>query len=125
MPIAMKVLGGLGNATDPDVREGVTYTSDEGIKRTGTMQAGGTGTDYVLPQATETKLGGIKAKAKTNETVEIAIDGATGKLYAPTYPTGGSSDYPSYDEETQTIFITWNCQPTYDEETQTISLVGW
>jgi len=36
-----------------------------------------------IPQATETVLGGIKAKAKTTESSEVAIDGATGKLYAP------------------------------------------
>jgi len=42
---------------------------------------------YTLPQATDTGLGGIKAKAKTTETSEIAIDTTTGKLYAP---SGGS-----------------------------------
>lgn len=42
---------------------------------------------YTLPQAKESTLGGIKAKAKTNETVEVAIDAATGKLFVPTYPT--------------------------------------
>ena len=36
-----------------------------------------------VPQATETVLGGIKAKAKTTETAEVAIDTSTGKLYAP------------------------------------------
>lgn len=34
-----------------------------------------------LSQATETTLGGIKAKAKTGETNEVAIDSSTGKLY--------------------------------------------
>lgn len=47
-----------------------------------------TGSSYTLPQATDKILGGIKAKGKTNETVEVAIDTATGKLFAPTYPTG-------------------------------------
>jgi hypothetical protein len=42
---------------------------------------------YDLPQATETVLGGIKAKAKTTEASEVAIDTTTGKLYAP---SGGS-----------------------------------
>lgn len=41
---------------------------------------------YNLPQAKEKSLGGIKAKEKTNETVEVAIDTATGKLFVPTYP---------------------------------------
>lgn len=51
------------------------------------------GSDYILPQATEELLGGIKAKAKTDETVEVVIDTETGKLYVPTYPdsSGGSS----------------------------------
>ena len=39
-----------------------------------------------LVQATENALGGIKAKTKTSETVEAAIDPATGKLYVPSYP---------------------------------------
>lgn len=37
-------------------------------------------------QATENVLGGIKAKTKTSETVEVAIDSLTGKLYVPSYP---------------------------------------
>ena len=36
-----------------------------------------------ISQATETTLGGIKAKAKTTESSEIAIDIETGKLYGP------------------------------------------
>lgn len=53
---------------------------------------------YTLPQATETTLGGIKAKVKTTETSEIAIDPTTGKLYGPApdeatngIPAGGSA----------------------------------
>lgn len=42
---------------------------------------------YTLPQAKESALGGIKAKEKTSETVEVAIDTATGKLFVPAYPT--------------------------------------
>lgn len=45
-------------------------------------------TTYTLPQATDTKLGGIKAKEKTNETVEVAIDSSTGKLFVPIHPIG-------------------------------------
>ena len=33
-----------------------------------------TGSSYTLPQATDKILGGVKAKTKTNETVEVAID---------------------------------------------------
>lgn len=43
----------------------------------------GTQSGYTLPQATETALGGIKAKARTTETAEAAIDASTGKLYVP------------------------------------------
>lgn len=50
------------------------------------------GSSYTLPQATDKILGGIKAKGKTNETVEVAIDTATGKLFVPTYPTGIGAD---------------------------------
>lgn len=48
-----------------------------------------------IKQANETTLGGIKAKQKTTETVEAAIDPETGKIYVPTYPEsgGGSSGY--------------------------------
>ena len=41
---------------------------------------------YSLPQANEAALGGVKAKTKTSETVEVAIDATTGKLFVPTYP---------------------------------------
>lgn len=39
-----------------------------------------------ITQATDNILGGIKAKTKTSETVEAAIDPVTGKLYVPSYP---------------------------------------
>ena len=45
------------------------------------------GTDYTLPIATNSVLGGVLAATKTSgDTVEVAID-STGKLYVPTYPT--------------------------------------
>ena len=45
------------------------------------------GTDYTLPIATSSVLGGVLASAKTSgDTVEVAVDN-TGKLYVPTYPT--------------------------------------
>ena len=47
------------------------------------MSKGWAGSEYTLPQATETALGGIKAKARTTETAEAAIDTSTGKLYVP------------------------------------------
>ena len=51
-----------------------------------------TGSSYTLPQATDKILGGVKAKAKTNETVEVAIDTTTGKLFVPAYPTGAGAE---------------------------------
>ena len=41
---------------------------------------------FIPPSPTETVRGGIKAKAKTNETVEVVV-GSNGKLYVPTYPS--------------------------------------
>lgn len=53
------------------------------INITGPDTNGALTIDASIPQATETVLGGIKAKAKTTETSEIAIDETTGKLYGP------------------------------------------
>jgi len=47
---------------------------------------------YTLPVATNTKLGGVKPRTKANvDTVEVAID-ASGRLWAPTYPSISSDD---------------------------------
>lgn len=62
---------------------------DGSIEKTISIPEGGS--DYTLPQATEELLGGIKAKAKTVETVEVVIDTETGKLYVPTYPESSGS----------------------------------
>ncbi len=40
------------------------------------------GESYTLPTASADTLGGVKAKAKTDETVEVAVD-ESGKLYVP------------------------------------------
>ncbi len=55
---------------------------DEGGSVEG-MSGGGSG--CTLPAATEDTLGGVKAKTKTDESVEAAI-GPDGKLYVPAYP---------------------------------------
>lgn len=47
-----------------------------------------------IPQATENNLGGIKARAKTNETIEVKIDPATGFLYTQS----GAYDLPQATE---------------------------
>lgn len=50
--------------------------------------SGGGGEQYTLPVATEQVLGGVKAVAKTTETVPVAVD-AEGKLYVPEQSGGG------------------------------------
>ena len=45
----------------------------------------GGGGSYTLPTASADTLGGVKAKAKDSETVEVAVDGE-GKLYVPAVP---------------------------------------
>ena len=50
--------------------------------------SGGGGESYTLPIATEQVLGGVKAVAKTTETVPVAVD-AEGKLYVPEQSGGG------------------------------------
>ena len=65
-------------------------TAINGSVYTWTEIVGGGGSKYELPQATETVLGGIKAKAKTTETVEVSIDSATGKAYVP--PAGEAAN---------------------------------
>lgn len=45
MPVGVKVVGGLGNATDDCVVSGVIYTSDNGFKRVGSFQE----TDPTVP----------------------------------------------------------------------------
>lgn len=53
-----------------------------------TEPSGGGGEAYTLPIATEQVLGGVKAVAKTTETVPVAID-AEGKLFVPEQSGGG------------------------------------
>ena len=56
------------------------------IKTKGITMFNGDTHVFIPPSPTQTERGGIKAKAKTTETVEIAI-GTDDKLYAPSYPT--------------------------------------
>ena len=46
MANTVEVVGGLGSATDSDVLEGVTYTSDNGIKRSGTFSPAAANISY-------------------------------------------------------------------------------
>lgn len=68
---------------------GVVDEYDGSVEKTINIPEGSS--DYILPQANENTLGGIKAKAKTVETVEVVIDTKTGKLYVPTYPESSGS----------------------------------
>lgn len=60
------------------------------IKVNGIETPDGNINTFIPPSPTETVRGGIKAKAKTNETVEVVV-GSNGKLYVPAYPTIDSS----------------------------------
>ena len=51
-------------------------------------EGGSGGSSYVLPQATNTTLGGVKAPARTSESTPVVIDTSTGLLYTTT--SGGS-----------------------------------
>ena len=56
----------------------------EGAEVTG-LSGGGSGGSYTLPTASADTLGGVKAKAKSTEDVEVTVD-ENGKLFVPTYP---------------------------------------
>ena len=71
----------------------VVTKNENGVAVWGDPAGGGSGEPYVLPQATENALGGVKAKEKTTETVEVAIDSNTGKLYVPEQNGGGGGSY--------------------------------
>lgn len=70
----------------------VVTKNENGVPVWSDPAGGESGEPYVLPQATENVLGGVKAKEKTTESVEVAIDSNTGKLYVPEQ-SGGSGSY--------------------------------
>lgn len=64
--------------------------------------SGGGGEAYTLPIATEQVLGGVKAVAKTKETVPVAVD-AEGKLYVPEQSgSGGGGESYTLPQATET-----------------------
>ena len=67
--------------------KGVTVSSSETlaqlVPKVLDITSGEGGGSCTLPQASETTLGGVKAKPRTTESVEVAIDDTTGKLYIP------------------------------------------
>ena len=64
---------------------------------------GGTSGGYVLPIATQSALGGVRAPAKTDGSVQVQVD-AAGFLYVPPYPKipepsgGGDIEFASTDK---------------------------
>ena len=63
----------------------------EGAEVSGLPGGGGSGGSYTLPTASADTLGGIKAKEKTDEDVEVVVDG-DGKLYVPAYPKNACAE---------------------------------
>ena len=60
----------------------------------------GGGGSYTLPTASADTLGGVKAKVKDSETVEVAVDGE-GKLYVHAAPQAeAQADSTASDAET-------------------------
>ncbi len=64
---------------------GVTHIGGKLVIDAGGTVEGLKQTTYTLPAATADTLGGVKAKAKTDETAEVAVD-ESGKLYVPAFP---------------------------------------
>lgn len=104
------------NITDFTNKNGyvLTYNST-----TDKFELAAVASSYSLPQATELVLGGIKAKVKTTEASEIAIDLDTGKLYGPSpdqaangLPQGGAAgQIPAKIDDTDYNVI-WIDPPT-------------
>lgn len=61
----------------------------------------GGGEQYTLPVATEQVLGGVKAVAKTTETIPVAVD-AEGKLFVPEQGGGGGGESYTLPQATET-----------------------
>ena len=81
---------------------GVTHIGGKLIIEKGAEVEGldGGGGSYTLPTASADTLGGVKAKAKDSETVEVAVDGE-GKLYVPAAPQAeAQADSTASDAET-------------------------
>ena len=64
MANTVEVVGGLGSATDSDVLVGVTYTSDNGIKRSGTFSPVAENVSY---DGTSSGLSGASVQAAIDE----------------------------------------------------------
>ena len=69
----------------------VTGEYDGSAEKTINIPQSSGGGDYILPQATESTLGGIKADPATEEDTVPARIGEDGKLYVKSYPEGGGN----------------------------------
>lgn len=65
----------------------VTGEYDGSAEKTINIPQSSGGGDYILPQATESTLGGVKAAPKGSDDTVPAKIGSDGKLYVPKYPT--------------------------------------
>ena len=70
------------------------------------LSGGGGGSSYTLPTASADTLGGVKAKAKSDEDVEVAVDEG-GKLYVPKHPVAEKVD-DAADTEGESLKTTLN-----------------
>ena len=75
--------------TIPVFQLDICKQSNEEYNNNNSNNASGGGTDYILPVATASSLGGIKADPKTDNEVVPAKIGDDGKLYVPK----GGTDY--------------------------------
>lgn len=77
------------------------------IKTKGLKLLDGQTYELIPPSPTETERGGIAAKERTTETVEVAVDSSTGKAYVPKGFSGSWNDLDDrthwFEEELETI----------------------
>lgn len=69
----------------------VTGSYDGAVEMTVNIPQSTGGAGYTLPVADAQTLGGVKAKKKTTENVEVAAD-EEGKLFVPPYPAASGGD---------------------------------
>lgn len=92
----VKVVGGLGNATDEDVAKGVEYTSENGIKRVGTGRIGEDG-GYYTPSVSQPDPGTMTVSFEaTKDNMPnipasiIELPEAKGATFTPKVDTSGN-----------------------------------
>ena len=87
-----KVVGGLGNATDKDVREGVEYTSENGIKNIGTLTLADMVPEVTNPATADEILEGYQGIGIDGNIIEgILKSGITQLVYGVVYEKNGAT----------------------------------